>query len=301
VSGIPPEIRRLADARDRARRGNDYTTADALRDRIREAGYDVLDTATGPSVRPHVDEERHPAGRIEDVPSLLDQPPTADVSVEWLFEGWVEDVVRGIRSFHRHRGRLSVHHVVVEVSGTPHQWDRGVDVVRVDPSLGWARARDAGLRRSRGRVVVVVDGSVEATGDALGPLVASLEDPSVGLTGPFGLVSTDLREFHPSPGPDVDAMQAYLMAFPRDLLRRGVAFDPTFDFYRNADLDLSFQVKALGLRVTVTPVPVKRHEHRVWNATAEGERDRLSRRNFSRFLRRWRDRRDLLVRDRPDG
>jgi cysteinyl-tRNA synthetase len=299
VSGIPPEIRRLADARDLARRANDYTTADALRDRIREAGYDVVDTATGSSVRPHKDEERHPAGRIEDVPSLVDQPPTADVTVEWLVEGWVEDVVRGIRSFHRHRGRLSVQHVVVEVSGTPHDWDRGVDVARVDPGFGWARARNAGLRRSRGRVVVVVDGSVEATGDALGPLVASLEDPSVGLTGPFGLVTRDLREFHPSPGPDVDAMQAYLMAFPRDLLGQGVAFDPTFDFYRNADLDLSFQVKALGLRVTVTPVPVKRHEHRIWNATPEGERDRLSRRNFSRFLRRWRDRRDLLVKDGP--
>jgi cysteinyl-tRNA synthetase len=149
--------------------------------------------------------------------------------------------------------------------------------------------------------VVLADGSIEATADALGPLVAALEDPSVGLTGPFGLVTRDLRQFEPSQGLDVDALEGYLIAFRRELLVRGVAFDPAFSFYRNADLDFSFQVKALGLRVTVTPVPVVRHEHRVWNATPPEERERLSRRNFGRFLRRWRDRWDLLVEGQGSG
>jgi hypothetical protein len=38
-----------------------------------------------------------------------------------------------------------------------------------------------------------------------------------------------------------------------------------------------------------------KHEHRLWEATEPGERDRLSRRNLYRFLDRWGKREDLLV------
>jgi hypothetical protein len=45
-------------------------------------------------------------------------------------------------------------------------------------------------------------------------------------------------------------------------------------------------------------LPAVRHEHRGWTAYSEEERDRLSRRNFYRFLDRWRDRPDLLLANR---
>jgi hypothetical protein len=85
------------------------------------------------------------------------------------------------------------------------------------------------------------------------------------------------------------------MAFRRDLVEKGLRFDEKFRFYRTADIELSFQVKARELRATVTPVPVRRHEHRMWAATPQAERDKLSKRNFYRFLDRWRGRIDLLV------
>jgi cysteinyl-tRNA synthetase len=144
-------------------------------------------------------------------------------------------------------------------------------------------------------MVLVVDGSIEAAGDVLGPLETALADSTVGITGPFGIVSDDLREFRETTGPECDAVEAYLMAFRRELLEQGIRFDPAFRFYRSADIELSFQVKARGLRATITPVPVTRHEHRVWEATPEDERQRLSKRNFYRFLDRWRGRSDLLV------
>ena len=83
--------------------------------------------------------------------------------------------------------------------------------------------------------------------------------------------------------------------FSLDLQYDRRRFDPKFRFYRSADIELSFQVKALGLRATVTRVPVIRHEHRMWTETPEDERARLSKRNFYRFLDRWRGRADLLV------
>jgi GT2 family glycosyltransferase len=141
---------------------------------------------------------------------------------------------------------------------------------------------------------VIVDGSVEALGDVIGPLEDALTDPEVGLTGPFGIVTDDLREFRDSTGPDVDAVEGYLMALRRDLLESGLRFDERFKFYRTADIEFSFQVKATGCRVTVTELPVKRHEHRMWANTQEDQRARLSKRNYYRFLDRWRGRTDLL-------
>jgi GT2 family glycosyltransferase len=144
-------------------------------------------------------------------------------------------------------------------------------------------------------VVIVIDASIEATADIVGPLVEALDDPTVGVTGPFGLVSEDLHEFRQAEGPDVDVIEAYVMGFRRELVEAGLRFDEKFKFYRNADIELSFQIKAMGLRAVVTPVPVRRHEHRIWTTTAEADRARLSKRNFYRFLDRWRGRTDLLV------
>ena len=44
-----------------------------------------------------------------------------------------------------------------------------------------------------------------------------------------------------------------------------------------------------------------RHEHRGWTSLPEAERDRLSKRNFYRFLDRWRDRPDLLLYPHDNG
>lgn len=304
MSEVPEEIRSLAERREEARRAKDFATADSLRDQIRDAGFDVTDTPGGPDLS-----SRRPAAlgpkqraldlvrRSEEVESLLEQPAAFDATVQWLVEGWVEDVERGMDSFRRYQGHRSVQHVVVDAAGLADiTWPEDTDVVNIVPEAGWAAARNAGLRRSAGALVLVADGSIEATGDVLGPLVEALDDSTVGLAGPFGVVTDDLREFHDSDGPDVDAVEGYLMGFRRDLLLDGVRFDEKFKFYRMADIELSFHVKARGLRVIVTPVPVTRHQHRMWSNTPAEERDRLSKRNFYRFLDKWRGRTDLLVR-----
>jgi hypothetical protein len=295
VTDVPEHVRNLASQRDEARRRRDFDRADALRDQIRDAGFEVTDTLDGSELAPPPEPV---FSRSDDVPSILDHPPAFDVTVHWFADEWPSDVERGIDSFTRHTGGRRVQHVVVDTNGASRAWPPGVELVRVRPELGWAGSRNAGLRRTAGEIVVVADGSVEAEGDALGPLVAALDDPSVGIAGPFGLVTDDLREFRGSEGPDVDAIEAYLLALRRDRLSRGVRFDERFAFYRNADLDFSFQIKALGLRAMVTDVPVRRHAHRRWDATPEPERSNLSRRNFNRFLDRWRDRTDLLVANR---
>jgi hypothetical protein len=298
VSDVPDEVRDLADRRERARQTRDFAQADAVRDLLRAAGFDVTDTPSGPVLARREPESSRVASpvflRSGDVPSLLGDPPRYAASFQWVVQGWPEDVVRGIRSVRRTTAG-DVQQVVVDAAGLEEfDWPSGVDVVRVAPEAGWGVARNAGLRRSAGEVVILMDGSVEATGD-LSALRDALRDPTVGITGPFGVVSDDLHEFRASEGPDVDAVEGYLMAFGRSLVEEGLRFDERFKFYRTADIELSFRVKAMGLRATVTQVPVTRHEHRMWSKTPEDERDRISKRNFYRFLDRWRGRTDLLV------
>ena len=163
--------------------------------------------------------------------------------------------------------------------------------------LGWADAVNLGLRRCRGAVTILLDTSLEPTGDLVRPLLAAFDDPTVGIAGGWGVTSADLREFVEAPPGEVDAVEGYCLAIRREALRGVGGFDPHFRFYRHADLDLSFAVREAGWRaVRVAALPVERHAHRGWEAYPANERDRLSKRNFYRFLKRWRDRRDLLVR-----
>lgn len=52
AAAVPDEITHLAQQRQEARAAKDWATADALRDRIAAAGYEVEDTPDGPQVKP---------------------------------------------------------------------------------------------------------------------------------------------------------------------------------------------------------------------------------------------------------
>lgn len=304
MSDAPQDVRDLASRRAERRAAKDFSGADELRDRIAETGWTVVDEPGGWRLEPSsAPSETHAfADRVQaqNVASLLEEPASADVSIHWVVEGWPQDVVRAIASFRSIAGARDVQLVVADVTGEPPiGWGDDVEVVSLEEGTGWGAARNAGLKRSRGRIVLVMDGSVEATGDVLGPLEAALADPSVGVCGPFGIVTPDLREFDSTDGPEADAIEGYCMAFRREILTTAGLFDEKFRWYRTADIEYSFRIKDLGLRAVVVPVPVQRHEHRMWFQTPPAERARWSKRNFYRFLARWRDRYDLTVSGEP--
>ena len=171
-------------------------------------------------------------------------------------------------------------------------------VLRLDPPSGFAAAVNAGIEAAAGEACILCDQSIEFTGDAVGPLLAALEDPDVVVVGPFGLRAVDatVKEFAESAGPEVDAIEGYCMAFRRADALAVEGMDPKFRFYRIADIDFSFRLRDRGGRaLALADLPVTRHEHRLWEGTPAAERDRLSKRNLYRFLDRWRKRADLLA------
>ncbi len=303
MSGAPPpDVLALAERRAAARADKDFAAADALRDELAEAGWTVVDGADG---RWHLEaapvDEPPPTLRASDVRSVLGERATDDVSVHWVVEGWPEDVARSIASFRAHEGPRRVRYVVADVTGADTgTFGEDVEVIPLEHDTGWGTAMNAGLHRATGRVVLAVDGSIEVAGDVFGPVEQALADPDVGIVGPFGIVTHDLREFEPAPAPGpCDAIEGYCMAMRRDVLADVGGFDERFRWYRTADIELSFRVKDRGLRTDVVPLPVVKHEHRMWFETDPAERAKWSKRNFYRFLDRWRGRWDLVLDPRP--
>lgn len=304
----PSEVHRLADERADARAAGDYAAADALRDQIAALGWEVRDTPSGSTLHPALPAAPASTGyaRPEDLETLLGEPATVDLSLQLAAEDHAHDLRRLLAALAANPPPATWELVIV-ANQPSFDLDRLGSGLSIEPvllhtavRLGWADARNLGLRRSRGAVTVLLDTSVEPTGEFATPLLAAFDDPAVGIAGAWGLMSGDGRHFHDAPPGEVDAVTAYCLAIRREALRTVRGFDPRFHYYRNADLDLSFAVRAAGWRAIATePLPLARHEHRGWVEVSDDERERLSRRNFYRFLKHWGDRRDLLLKPDP--
>lgn len=303
AESLPEPVRRLIEARSRAREERDWARADALRAELAGLGWEVQDIAGGASTaRPILAAVAEPGP-----PDRLDDAASAPVSVIVLAEDHPADLARCLGGLASHPPPVPVEVLAVanapsfDVAAVLEETSPGAIVVEAPERLGWADAVTLGLTRAGGAILVLLDTSVEPMGDIVSPLLAAFDDPTVGLSGGWGVTSADARQFDDAPPGEVDAIEGYCLAVRREALQAVRGFDRRYRFYRNADLDFSFAVRDAGWRAVRTdPLPAERHEHRGWTALPDEERDRLSRRNFYRFLDRWRDRPDLLLANRVE-
>ncbi len=245
---------------------------------------------------PGVERIRHP----QKLGDRLGEPDGCGLSLVVLFEGWLEDLQRLHSSAQTHLRDWEL--VVVDkpvddgASETIAGLERVVHLPLREP-VGFGAGRNLGLRQATGHIVCIVDTSIEFSGDITTPVTAHLDDPSIGLVGKWGVSTDHGFHFEVAEGPGVDGIEAYFMAMRRSDVPTIGMFDPKFKWYRNADLDFSFQVRDAGLRTIVDgSLPLERHAHRLWETTPEPEREELSRKNFFRFRDHWSDREDLFVR-----
>jgi GT2 family glycosyltransferase len=258
---------------------------------LRAGGWDVVDGAAGSELQ-----------ALKAPPSEPAATPRA-VTLLTVVHGWKPDAERWLLSVFTHC-KADFEALIVDNSGDERiaAWVHGraaerLRSIRLDPPLGFAAAVNAGIDAAAGEVLILFDSGVDLSGDAVSPLVEALSDPSVVVAGPYGLRGQGTpKEFAASPGPEVDAIEGYCMAFRKADAQALEGFDPRFTFYRIADIEFSFRLRDRGGRAVVVPnLPLEKHEHRLWEATDPKERQRLSRRNMYRFLDRWGKRSDLLV------
>src|SRR3990172_773851 len=258
----PDEIVALARARAEAREAHDFATADRLRDEIEAAGWKVVDRGIDfdlASARPPdvADGARVRYGASAAVPSRLSESPSAPATVVLLATDWPADLARALNGVRAHAPAGT--QVVV-----------GADA----PARGQAAALNAGVRRASGAVVILLDTSVEPSGDVVTPLIAAMADPSVAVAGGWGVATHDLRHFQAAGPGDVAAVEGSCLAFRRaDYVARG-PFNEHFRFYRNLDIWWSLVLRDEGeearpRRAVTLPLPALRHEHRGWTSVPD--------------------------------
>ena len=315
AADVPPELAALLAERAALREQGSFGEADRLRARMREAGWTVRDTRNGPQIEPRpVEEEFITITRSADVP---DQS-TADryaFSVNLLARDSRADLQRTIESIARHTYGRDLEIVIVDNGSTDdtvaylqqlvrtglHAADGssiGLSMLFADHNLGFAAGRNATLRASQGRIVVILDTSIELAGDIWTPIEQALANEMIGYVGPYGLVTEDLKEFREEAGPQVDAVEGYLIAFRRAILPEIGLFDEKFRFYRLLDIHHSFFVKTAGYDVVADgaiAAQIIKHPHREWYSLSADEQATRSKKNYDIFRRRWHHGQSLLV------
>ncbi|WP_160146235.1 cysteine--tRNA ligase [Dictyobacter aurantiacus] len=317
LSQLANNIKATVLQRDQLRQQREYTRADQLRQAVNQAGYALRDTRAGTQALPRrLEDEFHVLSSSRDVPNGSLQPDLYDFSINLIAHNNRTDLERCIQSICRHAGDQKLEILVVENGSTDDTLaylqhlarqqaltgskDQSVTikVLFVDHNMGFGAGRNATLRASRGKYVVLLDTSIELKA-AIWPLLChTLDDPQVGLAGPYGLVTNDLRDFEEAAGPAVDAIEGYLMAFRRSLLHEVGWFNEKFRFYRLADVYYSFMFKTSGYQVVTIPQlqeQIIKHPHREWYSLNEEEQRTKSKKNYDIFRTRWHHGQSLLT------
>lgn len=298
---VPPEGLEQIKLRGELRAKGSFEEADRIREELEMRGLEVRDLAQRTLLlRRSRAEWRGLPKEISSshhVVSLLEEPDQYDFTVSLVAWNNSREILRCYDGIRNYCSGHKVQILVVEGGSSDQSREELLEALYSDPDatlwladhrLGEAASRNVALRRALGRVVVLMEPSLEPLGDFLSPLGRTLENPDIGLTGAAGLFTRDCQEFHDSPGPEVHAITLYCMAFPRRLVGSAGWMDERFRFYRHLDLDYSFRIRELGFKAVVTPgLPLRAHPHSLWESMDPEERARRSRANFYLFYRKW--------------
>lgn len=302
----------MLDARQQARARRDFATADDLRDRIRAAGWLIVDTPSGPTL--------HSAPTWPTYAELAEvlaggradrHHRAAELIVNLIVDGWPADITECVTALLVHAPPDAHIHLLdlgdVDGAGAAAadcaaRSPQRVHVTHVATTLGqagWSAAIMTMITCDPAPRQVVMDPSTILTGDALTPLLDALDDPGVVAAGWRGVMidrSDNWRSVFDAPPGEVDALLGYLLVVDRQAALRSPVH-PRAHCYRNADLEWSLALRAAGGRLIAIgdDLPVRQGRHRGYHDSDPAYRDAESRRTYERLLRRFRGRDDILT------
>ena len=243
-----------------------------------------------------------------DVKSLLHSENKAKLSVCIIADEYLKDFNRCLKSVINNIPNQISYEILIAFNGINtenqnkikcnYKSNKNLKYFHIDPVCGAGAVRNILIKQSTGENLILLDTSIEITGNIFEEIITELKDQNIGLIGPFGLKTNDLNHFHEisTDKEYVDAIQLYLLALRRNTLIKVGLFRENFRFYRNLDIDFSFQFKHKNFKLLSNPnISIKRHTHSVWKNTHEKTRDELSKDNYKRFLKKWKNYKHLLI------
>ncbi|HCE77159.1 MAG TPA: cysteine--tRNA ligase [Dehalococcoidia bacterium] len=298
--------------RNSLRDSSNYEESDLIRDEMEAEGYLIEDSDNHSIVRTkNASEIREDKWKTisssSEVFSSIAEESLIPTTIGVVVTGYPDDTRRCISSVLEWTESDKTEIIVVDNGSSDSTGElleemsgkySNLKVVHADHTLGDGSAKNVLLKIARGEILILLDPSVEIKGPFIDRIHELLIPSTVGIVGLAGLRTKDLLHFHDGDGEsgNMDAMQGYCFALRRCDLEKVGLMRESFRYYRNLDLDFSFQFKERGYSIVADhTLPMELHEHRGWTALSQGEREELSKKNYGRFLKKWRNRTDLLI------
>ena len=158
---VPDSIRQLAQERLDARAARDFAKADALRQEILQAGFEVLDVADGFDFRvkaPYI---------TYAFPRDIRPINTSDgVSVAMIIDGFTDDAVETVKSIKAHTTCGIVLLSIGDAGNLVEEMDDHTYLIALNPGASWGEAANALLNKINSKYVILMDPSTRFTGES---------------------------------------------------------------------------------------------------------------------------------------
>ncbi len=148
-----------------------------------------------------------------------------------------------------------------------------VTVIRQGQNQGPAVARNTGVSRSRGDIILFTDADCIAAPDFIDEMMMPFSDPAVvGVKGAyrtrqhrlwarFAQVEFEERYCKLAKAESIDFVDSHAAAFRKDVFLEVGGFDPHFPVANNEDVDLSYKIAGLGYHMVFNPRAIVYHTH----------------------------------------
>ena len=289
---VPDSIRQLAQERLDARAARDFAKADALRQEILQAGYEVLDVADGFDFRVKAPYITYPFPR--DIRSI---DTSDDVSVAMIIDGFTDDAVETVKSIKKYSSCGIVLLCIGDAGNLVEEMDDHTYLIALNPGASWGEAANALLNKINSKYLILMDPSTRFTGDAIAPVIAELEKgeyAAVGWRG--GLINTDdeWRSVDDKGDGEVDVLFSYFMGLNRAYVLEAGGFNARAIYYRNADMEFSLKLRHAGGRLLQMGLPLEQGRHHGYHDADPEYREVQSKKNYDRILERFRGKSAIL-------
>lgn len=162
--------------------------------------------------------------------------------------------------------------------------------------LGWSNAVNLMLEEVSTDYMVLMDPSTHFLGDPFPVVIERLQEGFVAIGWRGGLINLEdeWRSVEDKGPGEVDVLFGYFIALDRQFARR-VGANPSAKYYRNADLEFSLALREAGGKLLQVELPLKQERHHGYHDVDVAYREKHSKENYQRLLKRFRGNLGILA------
>lgn len=214
----------------------------------------------------------------------------SDITVTILLDGYLDDFLASIHSIIDN----SQSPIYVLVNGKQEfqavqELAPRVAINYQKQRLGWSNAVNLLLSEVTTDYVVLMDPSTHFLANPFPEVIPKLDEGYAGVGWRGGLINLDdeWRSVDDRGAGEVDVLFGYFMVLDRKFAQ-GVGANPSAKYYRNADLELSLALREAGGKLLQIELPLKQECHHGYHDVDSAYREKHSKENYQRLLKRFR-------------